>query len=495
MANITQWWSNHTEYYYDAFNDEYRDIWRGLEVGSEELYWRCYYRALVAFLRSDPDAIIDRRRLLYSYLAPEFKTMAASDTLNRYRKQLPVASTVRRVVRNICTAYDEEPERMFGDDSVQAIMDGLYEEMRVASQFQRMYHRARMTGMVAVRPLYINGRWHVDYMTPDQFIVQTDPDDWRTVSAFTYPESSENGISYVTWTADSLIRTGYNGRVISEEENRYERIPFVMLRLSDEDGVYSGGMIELVESQLDINKDKWLSNINVTFTGSPVWFAINMNTSDLTLSPDKIISVDGVVQGEGMQAPPELMAVSPETAYQEIEDFARDRERFMQQDEGIPASMVADNGGQPPSGVARLIERQELREIRESDQKQLREFEREFANMTALVARLDAGVGIDENRLEFSIRFAEESVVMEPADEYALDKEKGKDGIIDPAHFVRKWSGYDGDDYLTEVARRRDEWKAMFGGSAPALPEPPTPEPPTPTVENANPQDMQFSEI
>lgn len=461
-TSAQQWWLYHTEYYYDAFADEYRNIWRGMDLSDEEIYWRCYYRALVAFLRSDPDAIIDRRRLLYSYLLPEFKVNSSTDTLNRYRKQLPVSSRVRRVVRNICTAYDQEPERTHVDER----MRGIYEALDVASQFPKLYHRARLTGMVAVRPLYINGRWVVDYITPEHFTIATDPNDWRTVSAITYTQASEDGgVEYVTWSSDTITVTDANGRQRSTAPNPYGRLPFVFLRLGDEDGIYPSGMLELVEGQLDANKIKWLSSVNLTFTGSPVWVATNFNAKGgLSFSPDKVIAIDGVRVGEGFEAPPELDVVSPESAYQAIDDFGRIREQMLQQDEGIPASMVNDGQGDPPSGVARLIERSELTEIRYADQKSLAKFERDFAEVVGVVASVDAGVVITDTSLEVS--FADEGVVMEPEKEYAFDKQKMQDGVMAPEQFYGKWGGLAPDGLGAELARRRALQSALLGGTA-----------------------------
>ncbi len=453
MSTSHNWWANHTEYYYDAFAAQYRTIWHGWDPvadSMEELAWRSYYRALVAFLRSDPESITDRRRLLYYYLRPEFKTQSADDTLNRYRKQLPVDTTVRRVVRNLCSAYDESPTRELGE-----VLPEIYAKMRVASVLPTIHQRARMTGLVAVRPVYVNGKWSLDYMTPDEFTITTDPNDWRTVTALTYVRASEsNGIEYVTWTADERIVTDYNGRSTTEP-NLYQRIPWVFLRLGDNDGVYPAGMMELVEAQLDNNKIKWLSNMALTFAGAPVWLAINMGRDHLTLSPDKIVSINGVTAGEGQDVPPMLEPINPEAAYQDIDDFRAIREKIMQQAEGIPASMVADGQGQPPSGIARLIERQELTEIRYSDQKALREFEAELADVVALVAQTDAGTIVPA--FDFQIQFQDEPIYMEPKDEYELDKTKLADGVIAPDAFYRKWAGLTGEEaeIMSEIDRRK----------------------------------------
>ena len=470
---VHNWWSNHSEYYRDAFVYDYQSIWRGVEPPDEEIYWRCYYRALTCFLRTDPESIIDRRKLLYSYVKSEYKTEHAHDTLNRYRKQLPVDSTVRRVVRNICTAYDAVPDRMFSDDErVQTVMDDLYSQLNMATRAQRIYHRARLTGMVAARPVYRAGKWYLDFMTPDEFMLTADPDDDRSITAFTYARSSNEGIEYVTWTADNIITRGYNGKEKRVDENPYKRIPYAILRLADDDGVYTGGMFELVESQLDVNKTKWQATVNVTFAGSPVWVATNFPDGDIVISPDRVIVARGVTLGEGQDVPPQLDAVTPESAYEAIQDHATNRERQMQMAEGIPLSMLTEQGN-PPSGVARMIERMELTEMRYSDQRHLRSWEKELAKLTALVADTDAGVAINPDSVDVDVSYQDEPVTMDVKEEYELDKMKLADLTMSADEFYQKWAGVS--DITEELPKRRA--KLTLIGGAVSTPQPPATDP------------------
>ncbi len=471
---VDRWWDSHREYYFDAYAEEFRRIWGGIREVAEseyELQSLSYYRALTCFLKADAEAVTDRRKLLYAYLLSEFQSRTAEDTINRYRKQLPVKSTVRRVIKNISTAYDSEPRRRFSEnDIIQAAMTAIYEQMHVSTQFQRIYHRARLTGMVIARPLYINGRWHVDYMTPDQFRIETDPNDVRTVTAVTYPRAALNGgVEYVRWTAETLYNIDLNGRVTKEEPNPYQRIPFAVCRLTDDDTVYTSGMFELVESQLFVNKLKFLSNLNAVFAGSPVWVAMNFNTPRLQLSPDKIVTLDGIRVGEGLEAPPTLEAVTPDPTYRDMDEYAREQERTMQHDEGIPASMTSTEATAPPSGIARLIERNEIIELRYSDQKALREFEREFAELTALVASMDVGAAVGD--IDLQVNYADESVLIEPEKEYAFDKQKVSDGVMDPLEFYKKWGGLElEEDALEDELAKRAALRNRFVLSEPAQP-------------------------
>lgn len=463
--SVDNWWSSHKEYYFDAFSEEYRRIWVGMQSIAEdpaELQSLSYFRALTCFLKSDEAAVTDRRRLLYAYLLPEFQNRTAEDTLNRYRKQLPVRSTVRRVIKNICTAYDEQPTRKFtagesaADEIIDQTMAAIYEEMRVATQFQRIYHRARLTGMVLARPLYINGRWHVDYLTPDQFRLETDPDDVRTIISVTYPRATnDGGVEYVKWTNDFIMNIDMNGRTVQEQPNPYGRIPFVVCRLAEDDTVYTSGMLELVESQLGVNKLKFLSNLSAVFAGAPVWVATNFNSPNLTITPERILRVDGVRMAEGQDIPPTLEAVTPDASYRDMDEYAREQERTMQHDEGIPPSMTSTEAVTPPSGIARLVERNEILELRYSDQKALREFERAFAEMTALVAQTDVGTPVDAISLQ--VQFADESIIIEPDKEYTFDKQKLQDGVMTVQSFYQKWAGLemDEDELVDELTKRR----------------------------------------
>lgn len=483
MPSNYDWFRDYNEYYYLAFESEYRSIWQGIpEVAksTEEIYWLCYYRMLMCFLKSDPDSILDRRKLLFYRMASGgFKTTKETDTLVRMRGVLPTKSAVKRTIKQLCTAYDSEPGRRFyEDDTRNDLLATLYAEMHVSSQFPRIYACARLTGLVLARPLFINGAWRVDYLTLDQFRVTTDPDDWTRLASVTYPRAGKDGgVEYVRWTESTVdVYDAKGDRVVNPQnedgKNPYGVIPFAVCRLSDEQTFDTSGMFELVESQLGVNAMKFLADLSATFVGAPVWFVKNLKQSGLAFSPDMAISVDGVKTGEGMEDAPEVDVIAPPDSYTPLSDYSHELERAMQHAEGIPVTSTATEAGTPPSGEARRIERMEITELRISDQKSLMVFERDFAELTCIVAQVDAGMSkLEPSALQVSVSFAEEGVVMAAQDEYAFDKAKMDDLTMDPREYLRKWAGMESDatdeEMIKAVEGRReffDMLKAAKGG-------------------------------
>jgi hypothetical protein len=499
--------AGHREYYETAFAAEYRSIWGGIErvcESRDDLASLCYYRALTSFYDRDPVAVTDRRKLLYAYCAGVFNTNDDDATLNRYRRSLPIDSQIRRVIGNIATAYAEPPKRKFAVDTGATWTDRmsqLYEEMKFAATMRSIHRRARLTSLVAVRPMVVDGKMRMDYMTPDHFRVIVDGDDFRTPVGIVYPKlDAELGIVYERWDRDTMTTIGSDGATLEQIENPYRTrdgvgvLPFAFVRLDDDLTVYPGGMLEIVEAQLDANKAKLLSNQNVDFASSPVWFGINLKNQNIRITPDALVTFDGVTEGEGQLIPPSLESISPEGRFAELDEFRAARERRAALGEGIPASMMSDQVTTPPSGIARVIERSEVVEMRLADQVALREFESQFARIVAIVANNDLGDTIPVDAIVVSVDYAEERVYQEPDAEYSFDKQKLEDGVIDPVDFFRKWSGFDQrmteEDMIAEIARRRAVVAVLK--SADALGDDtgsgePSPTPPTEPVDPSEP--------
>lgn len=472
-ANVNAAFNNFREYYSTAFAAELRGIWQGVPAISNsatELDSMAYYRALTAYYDNDDASRNGRRKLLYAYLANDYDTKDPNSTLNRRKQTLPVRSSIRKVIRNIATAYNEEPARRFEDEAgtLTETMRGIYRSMRAASTFKNIYHRARLCGVVAVRPIYVNGAWYVDVMTPDEFRITSNPEHWREVAAIHYPlrtvdpRTNESTINYVTWTANERIERGYDGRQVRADENRYGVIPWSFLRLDgDASTFFSGGMVDMLEAQLEVNKYRFIASLNATFNGSPVWIGRNLGGGKISLSPDQIVTFTDVKVGEGLPIPPELESIAPSGTYAELDAFASERLRGALSDEGLPASMTSGDASVLPSGIARVVERQEIIEQRIADLTALREFEADFARLVAITARVDAGISLDENALSVSVDYAEERVIIEPEKEYAMDRAKVADGMMTVAAFYAKWSGDDSADdeaaIVDEIAARREQ--------------------------------------
>ncbi len=325
-----------------------------------------------------------------------------------------------------------------------------------------------MCSFVAVRPFFLNQKLRLDVLTPDLFRVSTDATGFL-VEEITYPQWSERGQETVTWNANTVTYADIRGNVTEQRDNPYGLIPFAFMRLKQGDNLYTGGMFAMLEKQLRINKDKFQQDVMAEFNSFPIKVATNLGLKNIQLSPDRILFIDNVVQGEGQLMPPSLDIINGDSSYNDMQMLIDARQKQALTDAGLPPSIVSQQTA-PQAGISRVIERLELIETREEDIEYLTTFEQEMARIILRVANTDNVTTVDEQaRLE--IKFADERVYIDPADEYQLDKGKVRDGVLTVAVFYRKWAGYRHDipdeEILSSVSNRMKEDVGVWGEAMP----------------------------
>lgn len=481
-AKIDALFHDYTEVWHDALYTPVRSVWSGLKpvVDSvEEMQSLCYYRALMAWLNDDPQSLLDRRRLMAAYLLTTHGAELSEDTLVRMLKRVKIDSEIPSILRRTSTAYDLPPERTLSQvESTHDILRGIYNDMQINGALRTAYHRARLCGMVAVRPEVTEGQWSLAVMTPDQFRITTDAANWRRVTSITYPyvvDADRGLLGYVRWTETAVEYLGPDGKPRSADANLYGVVPWVVMYMDPMTGaIYPGGLWKAVEAQMNVNSIEFDADVSASFAGAPVWMGVNLGTksNEVRIGPDKVLMIDDVTAGEGQLTPPELMAISPEPSYSMLSEHAHNRRRTMQHSEGVPVSMTSnDASGAPPSGVARLVERAELTEMRLSHQEVLASFEQRLAEMVATVANVDAAMSLRVEDVDVSITYAEEAVFLEPEKEYVFDRTKVIDGVMDPVDYLRKWGGVRGDDaVVVETFEARRELARTLGFTASSAP-------------------------
>jgi hypothetical protein len=452
------------KYYSRAFSGVMSERWKGIrEISTSiaEIESLCYYRALTAFYGKNPSDIEARRALLYEYLAPVYNTEDATSDLNVNRGSLPIGTTVRRLMKLLCTAYNEAPKRDFGgiDEGMQAI----YTLGRIDVEMKKIYKKAKLCGMVAIRPVFVNGKLKLLSYTPDDFRVAANPNDTSEAARIVYLDSVNNEPIYRVWDAEKLQTLNIKGKVIGELTHSYERLPFVFLCMDKEHGFYAGGMFEIVEENIKANEDEYDANLSRRYHAHPIGLAINMGADMPSLAPSRIVQKENVRSGEAQEIEPMLQYISPEGRYAELKEFAEMRLETAMRNEGIPASSLAKQAGTPVSGIARVIERSDLLEERYDDIETLRSFERDLAELIILVSNTDAGTNMTLD--DFSVDYADEQVLIDPDIEYELDKKKMNDGVVDPVQFFRKWGSIDKrlteNELITLVQQRKETLKKL----------------------------------
>jgi hypothetical protein len=112
----------------------------------------------------------------------------------------------RRIVREICTVYREPAERTIVDapETVQAAYAALVKELRIdqAMQVAHRYAKAATMSFVLVRYSESQERIVLRVLTPDQVIIESDPEDPTVMTLFAYASNvtDKDGKAVVIWT-------------------------------------------------------------------------------------------------------------------------------------------------------------------------------------------------------------------------------------------------------------------------------------------------------
>lgn len=475
MATTYATIDNNAEYYENAFVSTFHQIWDGtIYDNATDLTDLAFYRALTCFLGNNRIDMYDRRQLLYFYLAHggEFNAQDGDSLLNQYRGKLPIDDNVHYILQNICTLYNQAPRRDFGkaEDKMQEI----YDKATIDSQMRYLQQIAEVVKVLAVSIVIKDNDYRLIYLTPDKFRIETDPNNSFKVTKFTYTDwdTARAVIVYNEWTADkysiysmNIKRDILNRRtlvkeVVTETDNVYGIIPFVFLRLTNGSSFIEGGRLDLIEKQLELNKLKFLSNLDATFNGSPMKLAINMSGKANKISPNRIFEFEGVKVGEGFNQAPSLELISNDPQYENLEDFRSNKLKQMLREENLPASLINEITADI-SGISRAIERVPLKEKRESEINKFIRFEKELAELIRVIANTDIYLETSQiPEIDFKIDYEEEGLYLEPSLERDFDLNKMKNYELHPLNYYSKWGDFDTnlseDELINEIQIRKE---------------------------------------
>lgn len=443
--------------YWDAYGDYYKNLWYGInEVYKNDLIIKdlCYFHALSCFYFDTEEDYLDRQLLLYHYLKPSFNWKDQDSILNKNFDILPIESTTKINLSNICTAYDDPPSRLFSNTiSINQEWTELYNNSAIDSQMQDIYELAKLCNVVLVAPIFKEeegeNRLKLHIMSPDGFRVKCNPNNQWQIQELIYPDyGMNNEIIYHVWTDTSYFIKDREGKISVEEmtnlgnadgSNPYGKIPYVLLKLRKGKELIDGGKWAMIQNNLRNNKTLFGSELISTLTAFPIPFGINIESG--RISPDIILGAKANLTTEDVT--PDFHWISPETVYNDLLEFYNSLSDLERQKLGIPQDSANE------SGIARIISRQRLIEERIRDLAMLANFEKELANMALLVGSTDGY--IKNEPLNFGINYAEERLYIEPEIERAQDWERVEKGEIRIENYYKKWGDFDTNITITKL--------------------------------------------
>lgn len=469
------------EFYLAAYEAQLYKVWAG-SPWEREIPQLAQARAYAAMLNREEHYVRDARSLIYHYLDGEFKTETEDDILNLYRRQLSTTFPFRQVLDTTFTHYDEPPTRTVGEEGLNERVADLYAAGRVDAMLSEKERDAGLMQALAVRPVWRGERQDLDVYTPDVYRVRVRTDDPYTAEEIAYVRVETIGgsdtIVLKHWTAEEIItrKAGAWTTVLRREPNPYGRLPFAFLRMRRGTSFYGQGDWDLVEEAMRVHRVALLTGLDIG-SAFGIILALNLGiTSEnpLQIGPGRILAKDGVAvdpAGSGGEPVPVIERIAGQGQYRDMNELRDEMVRETKQARHLPASEIDETSGAPESGFARYLAMLPLIRQKSRYRAALVEFERDLAPVMMHVATVDSGGAYSFSEADMSadvsLDFADDGIVMEPADEQAYDRARTKEGLMSPLDYVRKWGQLD--QRLTEaeatklIAANRDLFTQIFG--------------------------------
>ncbi len=464
--NKTQRRLSSTAFYAQALGGIHSAIWQETPY-RDEYVDAAFTEAVMSFYRSSRYDIEVRRDVIFSYVKYYYDYVKAHSPVRRLKESIPVTSFVPFALSKIYTAYTPPPERVFSETNqvVQEAMSAFYTAAEANARMKEAERMSGLCGVVAVRPVVYSSSQRKEFQlfTPDQFRVELDEEDNLFVTAITVLHTIANDkYEFRRWTSDVVEYYDEAWHLKAVEEHPYGRVPFAFMRANGGQYFYGDANWEIFEANLIEAEYKFTADQSAMLQSSGILLGINTGVTPdkFTASPGAMLNVEGVLEGEGQLAYPDLRYITPSPMFTELDTVREARRAEALTLLGIPAN-EAKGSVTVQSGVARLIEREGLLEVREDSLAELRPFESDLAALVSIVMTTDMRQPVAFDPTGFSVRFQEQKTITDPKEEYELDKQKVADGVLSELEFYRRYSGNENADEADMMAARADAQDAQ----------------------------------
>ena len=383
---------------------------------------------------------------------------------------------VRRVVKRLCLAYSEAPEREYSSlsEEQQAILEMVYPE------YKEFHRQAKLLNTIVVRPIWSDKHKRFRFMVLGRHYATaiTNQNDQFDLEELYYPRMVQKGdkqeIVYFHWTDEDVWLTDEDGNEINpmsvnielpEDGNPYGRIPFVTLRLETCEDFWGDGLsdyVNLVEINngrlCDATYKQWLS------FGYPIGTNLGIKAHDFEISPYNPVMVDNVRTD---MVTPDLRFVTPDHAIEEDKSLIDWTRKAGGTSKGMSAATFQDEE-KDLSGYAKQIDNLELMENNAEDIEALRGFEYDLLEMMKLELNVRGGPSMDSVNLT-SIKFNEYGFP-KTTDEINAEREfEYRYNLSTPVDWMKQNRPDLSDEEIKELLKENRALKVELGDGRPTL--------------------------
>lgn len=321
----------------------------------------------------------------------------SAETIAGFKGQFVHRDQLRKILRKITAGiYTQRPVRklILNPEAEEPAEDQNFakflEEIKYHDAVIKAFDAASYFNTVLVMPVYIPAtkKIRLDVITPENFRVETDPADYLRITGLAVRKMYEDEIQSAIWTdAEHFIKDAFgNTKAVNGNEdmkNPFGKIPVAVLRLRDGNDFFGEPNWSLFDFQRRFDvalTDKMLAEQKITHH---VWFGINTK-----LAQGKRLAAGELIQVEHNNPEtvvPSLESLTANYDFTSLRENAEWDYKNLAQSQGISASNVSSET-EDLSGIAKMVDNQELQESRIEKMNKLYDFEIELMQTVRMVA-------------------------------------------------------------------------------------------------------------
>lgn len=440
---------------------EFYATWGNIPIFAADIPHLNFMRAQACWLDSELDDLHMRRRSVYAIARDILEAGDVPDgELERMWSILGVESCSPRIADAIATLYNSDPVRVFhAASSVNEGFGQLYGQLNVNLAMQQAYRAALFTNTVLLLPDWDSNT--IQVLTPDYFRL-VGKGSKVTELWLVHADGGFSPMEFHRWTAEDKTVFDDKGKFVRIEPNTLGRLPGSLLKLNPSNDLYGAGITEAAEINAVTNLLSLFTTRIALFQSYSVGVVMNMKFAKGTrIGPGSFIGGDNVV-GESHTAP-SFEYVTPDGKFQELEELRQRRIKSFERTQGLPAFLVDEGAGQPPTGAALQVLERALNDKRKQHIKALSACEKDLASLLALQGKSHGrDLGIDSS---FRIEYAAPETFSDPNIELDFDLKKSQNGLMKPSALLEKYAGAEAgisdDTAISEIMAN----KKFFAGS------------------------------
>lgn len=418
------------DWYSRAAGMEFQATWGSLPLFKADIRHLEFMRVQTCWLDSTLDDMQARRRsvesLARSVLSP---TDVTDDELRKWWSLFGVESLSPKLADSICTLYNTPPYREFStNEGVNTAFAEIYDWFGVNHVMKDAYRSSLFTNVVALLPDWESQQ--IKALTPDYFRLVGNDELWIARGNGGWDETE-----FDVWSNEYYKLVAHDGKLIKQEANPYGRIPAVILKLNRSNDTYGSGISEAAEIATWSNFIRFISTRIGVFQSFSVGFA-----KDLEVKSGTRIGPGFLLQGKNPSgetgSSPSFEYVSPDGKFLELEEYRQKVIRSFERNQGLPAFLVDEGAGQPPTGAALQVMERTLNDKRREHSYALLQAEKDLVSLISLQAKLH---GRDIVAESFSVQYAAAETFNDPVAELSYDESLKAMGLMSPSALVLKY--------------------------------------------------------